>query len=87
MGSLTEGSNLLFIPDRAGYQPITNPDFSTVYGQVKLSGEVTADGRMTLILYYEAWWDIPPTPLSTGTGMRLPASRSSSPKTWLLPLP
>ena len=54
-GSLTEGSNLLFIPDRAGYTPVTNPTFSTVYGQVKLSGEVTADGRMTLILYYEAW--------------------------------
>ena len=41
-------------PLRNGYNLITDPTYSTVYGNAKLTGQVTPDGRMTLILYYEA---------------------------------
>ena len=42
------------IPYRAGYRLITDPNYTTAFGQMKLTGTVTADGRLTLILYYEA---------------------------------
>lgn len=67
------------IPYRAGYRLITDPNYTTAFGQMKLTGTVTADGRLTLILYYEAipngseyqveywYWDPPPTSPSSST--------------------